>query len=124
LPIEMGNTQDAQCGMIIDSLEYAAQAIAPDGRTWFFHDLGGVALFLAGKPFEHEAVIWVHTLDTQSWIDGREAFYSRTEKTPMFYGFGAYEKPQAEFVDYNEMRAMMLRGENLTNPAVRRRLLG
>lgn len=124
LEIALHKTQDAQCGMIVDSLDYAAQAIAPDGRTWFFHDLGGLPLFLAGKPFENEAVLWVYARDQKSWIDARAAFYTRTEPTPMFYGFGAYAENGEGRVDYETMRQMMLRGENLTSPAVKRKLLG
>lgn len=124
LPIELGRVQDAQCGMIIDTLDYAAQSVAPDGRTWFFHDLGGMPLFLADKPFKNETVLWVHARDSQRWINAREAFYSRTEDTPMFYGFGAYEAHEAGRIDYATMEAMMLRGENLTNPAVKRKLMG
>jgi len=28
--------------MVIDSLEYASEVIAPNGNTWFFHDHGGM----------------------------------------------------------------------------------
>lgn len=28
--------QDSDCGMVIDTLDYASQVIAPDRKTWFF----------------------------------------------------------------------------------------
>lgn len=123
LEVKINGTQDAYCGMVIESLEFGAQVVAPDGRTWFFHDLGGVAPFLAGKEYEKTATVWVYQNDKKIWLDGRKAFYSRTENTPMYYGFGAYEEQKEGFVDFETMSQMMIRGENLTNPAVKKRLL-
>ncbi len=59
-----------------------------------------------------------------AWIDGRTAWYSRDDYTPMHYGFAAYLKQQDGFIDYAEMSLKMLRGENLTNPYVRKELRG
>lgn len=123
LQIALNKTKDAHCGMIIDGYEFSSQAIAPDGRTWFFHDLGGMPLFLADKPFRKDTIMWVYTMDTNEYIDAKKAFYSRTENSPMFYGFGAYKTADKARVDFDTFEAMMLRGENLTNPAVKRKLL-
>ena len=71
-----------------------------------------------------EWVLWVYTRDTSEWIDGRTAWYSRDDYTPMHYGFAAYLKQQDGFIDYAEMSLKMLRGENLTNPYVRKELRG
>ena len=49
LEIILGKYQDSDCGMIIDSLEYASQVVASDGKTWFFHDHGGMANWLKDK---------------------------------------------------------------------------
>jgi hypothetical protein len=62
--------------------------------------------------------------DTKKWIDGRSAFYSLVDKTPMGYGFGAYEKKAPTHVDFDTMRLRMLRGETLNNPHIRKQLLG
>ncbi|SFV70515.1 hypothetical protein MNB_SM-5-939 [hydrothermal vent metagenome] len=125
LPIKMKlhKYQDSQCGMVIDDLRYASQVIAPDGRTWFFHDHGDFVLWLQGKPFEKDAVIWVMSRDTHRWIDGRKAFYTLNETTPMGYGFGAYEHKKAGMVDFATMRLRMLRGETMKNPKIRKQLL-
>ncbi|MGM0622866.1 MAG: hypothetical protein ACQESH_02485 [Campylobacterota bacterium] len=124
LEIELGKYQDSDCGMIIDTLEYASQVVAKDGKTWFFHDHGGMANWISQRDFEDSAVIWVMSKDSKRWIDGRKAWYSRTDTTPMLYGFGAYEHKQEGFIDYETMQRMMLRGENLTNPIIKRQLLG
>lgn len=122
LPIRVGHFQDSDCGMVIHSLDYASQVINPEGKTWFFHDHGGMVRWLNTKPFKESAVIWVHAKDTQQWIDGKRAWYSRTDTTPMQYGFGAYAKRQEGFIPFNEMSTLMMRGENLTNPHIRKQL--
>ncbi len=125
-PLEMtaGHFQDSECGMVIDDLEFASQVVAPDGKTWFFHDHGGMAAWLKTKPFQQNAVIWVHARDTGTWINGHTAWYSRTDETPMLYGFGAYQSWQNGFIDFNQMQGYMLRGETIANPAIRKQLLG
>ena len=92
LDIVLGKYQDSDCGMIINNLEYASQVISNDGKTWFFHDHGGMANWLKDKSFKNDAKIWVMSKDTKKYIDGRTAWYSRTDNTPMRYGFGAYEQ--------------------------------
>ncbi|MCF7823421.1 MAG: nitrous oxide reductase accessory protein NosL [Candidatus Marinimicrobia bacterium] len=118
-----GKFQGSECGMIIHDLSYASQVIAPDGKTWFFDDHGCMAAWLNHKPFEKDAVIWVPDLDSGKWIDGRKAWYSRTDDTPMSYGFGAYSEQKDGFVDFYEMQQLMLKGETLANPSVRKQLL-
>lgn len=125
-PIEivLKHFQDSDCGMVITDLTYASQVVAPDGKTWFFHDHGGMARWLELRKFKDEAVIWVYAKDTKKWIDGKKALYSRDDITPMNYGFGAYEKRGEKLISYDEMRLLMLRGEDLNNPHVKKQLLG
>ena len=124
-PLEMVSRkyQDSDCGMIIEDLSFVSQVIAPDGKTWFFHDHGGFAQWLEDKSFRDEAVIWVMSRDTLEWVNAREAFYSLDEITPMGHGFGAYENAQKGFVAFEEMRLRMLRGETMNNPKIRKKLL-
>lgn len=122
--MELNKYQDSDCGMVIDNLTYASQVISSDGRTWFFHDHGGMVNWLKNKPFKDSATIWVMAKDTKKWIDGRTAWYSRTDTTPMFYGFGAYEEKQDGFIDFNTMFLHMVRGEHLGNPKIKKMLLG
>lgn len=126
LPIEMkaGLYQDSDCGMVIDDLNDASQVIIKSGKSWFFHDHGGMIKWLEDKEFRDSAKIWVMSRDTKKWIDARGAFYSLKDKTAMGYGFGAYEKKSNEYVDFETMRLRMLRGETLRNPLIRKQLLG
>lgn len=125
-PVEVvpGRFQGAQCGMTLNQVEDSAQAVAPDGRTWFFDDVGCLALWLNTNSLRDEMVLWVFSRDTGAWVDGRLAWYSRADRTPMAYGFAAHAAEQEGFVDFETMVRMMLRGENLTNPDIRKELLG
>jgi len=121
--IKLHKYQDSQCGMVIDSIKYASEVISPDGNTWFFHDHGGMIKWLEARPFKNKATIWVHAIDTNRWIDGKKAHYTRDEDTPMHYGFGAYEKSKPNTITFQEMRLLTLRGETMVNPKVRKQLL-
>jgi len=122
LPIILNHYQDSECGMVIDSLEYASQVVAPNGNTWFFHDHGGMVDWLNRKSFKNEAILWIYAKDTKKWIDARKAYYSRDEKTPMLYGFGAYEHKKDKLIDFKTMQLHMLRGEHMANPIIRQQL--
>jgi nitrous oxide reductase accessory protein NosL len=123
LEMEVNRYQDSFCGMVITELGYASQVVAPDGKTWFFHDHGDFVEWLKDKSFANKAVIWVMSRDTHHWIDAKKAFYSINENTPMGYGFGAYEKEGKDMINFEEMRLRVLRGETMNNPLIRKKLL-
>ena len=124
LAMEPNKYQDSDCGMVIEDLSYASQVVAKNGKTWFFHDNGDFVDWLKDKKFRDTAKIWVMSMDTKRWIDGRKAYYSRTDKTPMGYGFGAYENNATGLISFEEMSLKMLRGETLKNPLIKKQLLG
>ena len=123
LDISLHHFQDTQCGMTIETLEHSVQAVSPDGKTWFFDDVGCFAIWYKDIKFQKEATIWVYTNDTKKYIDGRKAWYSLVDKTPMGYGFGAYENKTINMIPFEKMLLRMYRGENLTNPLIRKKLL-
>ncbi len=124
LEIILHKYQDSDCGMIIDDMTYVSEVIAPDGKTWFFHDHGGFIHWLEDKSFKDKAVIWVRTKDTKRWLHAEDAYYSLNDITPMGYGFGAYENNQKNFVSYKTFKLKMLRGETMQDPKIRKKLLG
>jgi copper chaperone NosL len=124
LPIIFDHYQDTMCGMPVKHLQDAAQAIAPDGKTWFFDDIGCLTLWMQHQTFKDKLVIWVYAKDTKEWIDAQRAFYTLTDTTPMHYGFGAYRHKRDGMINFEEVRLKMLRGEHLNNPYTRRELLG
>ncbi len=123
LPIILHKYQDSFCGMVIDDITYASEVVAPDGKTWFFHDHGDFVEWLKDKPFKDQATIWVHAIDTNRWIDAKKAFYTRNEITPMEYGFGAYEHKKDGMIDFDTMRLYVLRGETMKDPKIKHQLL-
>jgi copper chaperone NosL len=122
MPVEFGKYQDTQCNMLIEKVRDSAQAVSPDGKTWFFDDVGCLALWLEEQKKKDDWVLWVYSRDSKDWIDGRTAWYSRADYTPMHYGFAAYLEQQDGFIDFAAMSLKMLRGENLTDPYVRKEL--
>ncbi len=124
LDIKVNHYQDSQCGMTITSTKHSAQAVAKDGRTWFFDDIGCMSLWYENIEAKEDTKLWVYSNDTNKYIDARTAWYKRTDSTPMGYGLGAYENKKEKFIDFNTMLLKMLRGENLTNPYFKKELVG
>ena len=124
LDIKLNVTNDTHCKMIIKSLDNTAEVVDKSGRTWFFDDVGCMVLWLEGKEFKDSAKLWVHTVDSKKWIDAKKAQYGVTDHTAMHYGFGARENKIDNSIGFDEMRLRMLRGENLTDPKIRKKLLG
>ncbi len=124
LPIKKGHVNDTECRMVITDTTHACEVIAPNGNTWFFDDPGCMIKWLKDKAFTDKATLWVKTFDTHKWIDAKKAWYAQTDKTPMHYGFGAREVHKKGYINFDEMRLKMLRGENLTDPRIRKKLLG
>lgn len=127
VPIPVGENKylDSQCGMLLETEKFAAEVISKEGITWFFHDPGGVPLWIKdrGEDFKKDVNIWFLTLDTKKWLKSDEVWFSLTDITPMEYGFGAYENKKKGYISYKRMELRMLRGENMTNPRVKKALL-
>ncbi len=68
IDIQLNHYQDTQCGMTITKLEHSAQAVSPDGRTWFFDDTGCLALWYKNIDFKDKVKIWVYSNDTKKNI--------------------------------------------------------
>ena len=117
--------QCPQCNMFIVGKNETAQIITNDGKTHFFDDVGCAILWIREKKLSMQSLtFWVHTRDTHTFIEASKAFYSVTDNTPMKYGFGAYETKQPTSISFEEMQLRMLRGENMSDPRVRKKLLG
>jgi hypothetical protein len=113
-----------ECTMEIETKLHTAQAVLPSGKTFFFDDPGCLALWLKKQKSKEKLVLWVYSDDTKKYIRAQKACYKLGDITPMNYGFGVYEKWQKGCVDFDNFLLMMYRGENLTNPKIRKRYLG
>ncbi|WP_200762502.1 hypothetical protein [Nitrosophilus alvini] len=123
LDFRPGEVQCVQCTMQVGSKEHSAQAVFPNGRTYFFDDIGCMVLWLEKQKNPLDIKLWVYTDDTHRYIDARKAWYKLGDKTPMNYGFGAYEHKKEGMIDFEEMKLKMLRGENMANPKIRKKFI-
>ncbi|WP_419769242.1 MAG: hypothetical protein ACNI3C_07730 [Candidatus Marinarcus sp.] len=124
IDIELNHYQDTQCAMTIVKKEDTVQAISPAGDTWFFDDSGCFALWYKNIDYKDKAIIWVYPRDVEGYIDARKAWYSINSKTAMGYGFAAFKDKKEGMISFDEMLLKMYRGENLTNPTIRKKVLG
>jgi len=110
----------SMCKMEVNKKSFSAQVVDEGGKTWFFDDIGCMARWLNDRPLKKSDAVWVYTLDTNRWIDGRKALYSTVENTPMHYGFGAYEKRIDNSVDLETVIEYMQNGRHMANPEYRK----
>ncbi|MGP1450458.1 MAG: hypothetical protein ACTTJS_04955 [Wolinella sp.] len=108
----------AHCGMAITEQKYLATAIDSSGKKYFFDDFGCMILYT--QKLKKEWKMSVYAQDSKKMIDARNACYSRTENTPMKYGFGAYEMAgDSTCVSFDVASEAMLKGETMANPLFR-----
>ena len=120
-----GSVTCPSCHMPVRHLQDSAEYIASDGKVTIFDDPGCMVIWLDKEGIDPgRADIWVYTRDTNRWIEAKKAHYSRTDATPMGYGFGAYEKPAKDRIAFEKMRLMVLQGLTLKDPKIRKKLLG
>ena len=113
------------CNMYLVGKKHTAQIITNDLKIHFFDDIGCAILWLKEQKIEPQTItIWVFSNDTNRYIDAFKASYNSEDETPMHYGFGAYENPKENMIDFNEMRLRMLRGETISDPKIRQHLKG
>lgn len=117
--------QCPECHMYIVGKKHTAQIITQDSKTHFFDDIGCAILWMRDQKIKPQTItMWAYSNDTNRYINAFKASYSIIDETPMHYGFGAYEHPKEGFIDFDEMRLRMLRGENMSDPKIRKKLLG
>jgi hypothetical protein len=91
----------------------------------YFDDIGCLILWSKANRIDLDSCkVYVFSNDTKRYINALTAYYKINEKTPMNYGFSAYEKSKEGMIEFKEMRLRMLRGEHLGNPKIRKKILG
>ena len=125
LEFEPSSANCPKCRMPLKSKVNSAQVVFDDERTYIFDDIGCLILWIRDAQIDKKHIkIFVYTTDTHKWIDANKLYYSIKDNTPMGYGFSGYEKNQNGFIGFEEMSLKMLRGENMADPKIRKRLLG
>jgi len=109
-----------QCNMPIpESKEQSAHL----NKKTYFDDMGCLILWTKDEEKEPSRAM-VFTKDTKQYIRATDAHYTINERTPMGYGFTAYEKAQEKSIKFDEVKLRMLRGEHMANPKIRKQILG
>ena len=120
---KLHEVQCPDCHMEVDTLKYSAQVVTQKDKVYIFDDVGCMVLFLKKHNIKIKS-IWAYTYDTKKYLDATKLYYKLTEETPMEYGFCAYEHKKDDMIDYDQMKLMMYRGENMSDPKIRKRILG
>jgi len=121
--IKPNEYQCPECNMNIKTMKYITEAIRDDGATYFFDDIGCIILWLKNN-YSPNMIILTKTIDTNIWIEIDKAWYSRTDNSPMGYGFAPYQNKKDKFISYKKMKLLVLQGKTLHDPFVRKSLLG
>jgi len=114
-----------QCNMELPSSNLHTSTIEKDGEAYYFDDPGCMILWAQKNEISCKSVqAKIFANDSKKYINVLEAFYTINEKTPMLYGFSAYENEQNSTIDFAEVKIRMLRGEHMANPKIRKHILG
>jgi len=113
-----------QCNMALPKSNIHTATITDD-KVHYFDDVGCLVIWSKDNDINLKSVkVKVFSNDTQRYIDANKAFYSINEKTPMNYGFSAYENKKDTSISFDEVVMKMLRGEHMANPKIRKQILG
>ncbi len=118
LPVDFVWDREAceECKMALSDPHYSAQVIDPDGRAYYFDDVGCAVLWLERQPWKDKARTWVNDVKTTEWIEAQKAnWVSGDPLTPMGYGFAATLGPVENALDFETVKKSMLSGNTLVN---------
>lgn len=115
----------SKCNMELPSSNIHTAKILKDTSSYYFDDIGCLVLWAKDKNMDIDAVkTEVFTNDTHRYIESSAAYFTISEKTPMNYGFSAYEHKKENSIKIDEVKLKMLRGEHMANPKIRKQILG
>ena len=79
------------CKMAVSERRYAAQLLNEDGEAFLFDDIGCMRRYVDETRFR-PAAVFVIDFDSKEWLDGKKAFYVRSQEfqTPMGGQTAAY----------------------------------
>ncbi len=112
-----------KCNMEIDKSLLHSATLTKNGTIYYFDDIGCMVLWSRENGID-TSTAKVFSNDTHRYIDAVIANYKVGEKTPMSYGFCAYENSIDKPINLDIVTIKMLRGEHMANPKIRKQILG
>ena len=109
--------------MEVDKSNAHSASIVKNGTIYYFDDIGCLILWCHENKLDTNLAM-VFTKDSARYIEAKSAHYKIGEKTPMSYGFVAFENSVEDEIDFDEVSIRMLRGEHMANPKIRKQILG
>ena len=114
-----------QCNMPLPDSNLHTADLCDDGDVTYFDDIGCMVLWAKEEKIDLKTKkTRIFSNDTKKYIDPFKGYFQINERTPMLYGFSAYEKPCEGCIDFDEVIIRMLRGEHMANPKIRKYILG
>jgi len=114
-----------QCNMELPKSNIHTSTIDDNGNIKYFDDVGCMILWAKDNDFNFTNMkTKIFSNDTKKYINTFDAYYKIDEKTPMRYGFSAYEIKKDKTISFDEVIMKMLRGEHMANPKIRKQILG
>jgi copper chaperone NosL len=120
---EHDNKSCPKCNMHLPSSNIHTAKIQLSKNNLSFDDIGCLILWAKDKNLDIESTE-VFSNDTHKYISVIGAYFTINEKTPMNYGFSAYENFKENTIKIDEVKLRMLRGEHMANPKIRKQILG
>ncbi len=114
-----------QCNMPLPDSNLHTSDMKHNGDMTYFDDVGCMILWAKDEKIDlKEVKTRIFSNDTKKYIDPFKANFAINERTPMLYGFSAYEKECEGCIKFDEVIIKMLRGEHMANPKIRKQILG
>ncbi len=112
-----------ECKMAVSDPRYSVQVIDPDGKAYFFDDIGCSIFWRSRQPWKEKSRVWVNDVKTKEWIEAKKALWVYGDpKTPMGYGFAATLSPVEDALDFETVTKWMFIGKTLVNENRRKHL--
>jgi len=112
-----------ECKMALSDPHYSAQVIDPNGKAYFFDDIGCAILWLDRQPWKDKARTWVNDVKTTEWIEAKKAnWVAGDPRTPMGYGFAATLSQVENALQYESVKKSMTSGNTLVNENMQKHL--
>ncbi len=114
-----------QCNMPLPDSNIHTATLEQNGKVTYFDDIGCAILWAKDEKIDLKKVkLRIYSNDSKKYIDPFKAYFAINERTPMLYGFSAYEKSCEKCINFDEVIVKMLRGEHMANPKIRKQILG